>query len=127
MKKVDGRSKTSAINGEKGGRPRDRLPQDVIDRLGPPPAAPLELARWNQRMMAEVASGLMAGTIGHELADKLRAVGSSISKALPTDILVEVERLLRNDGKEMSAPTTGPTLEEVPDGEPDRAIRRTAR
>lgn len=116
-----------AEHGAKGGRPRDSLPAEVMERLGPPPSGPLDLARWNQRMLAEVAVLLMAGTIGHELADKLRALAATISKALPTDILVEVERLLRVDEKGQKAAATGTATEEVPNGEPDRSIRRSPR
>lgn len=78
-------------------------------------------------MLAEVAVLLMRGEIGHELADKLRALASTISKALPTDILVEVEKLLNSDDKDMKADVVGPPLQKVPDDEPALSIRYPTR
>ncbi len=68
---------------EGAGRPRDRLPDEVITRLGPPPATPKELRTWNARLLAEVQWLSLKGEIGTELAASIRANAGSLDRALP--------------------------------------------
>lgn len=70
---------------EGAGRPRDALPQAVIDRLGEPPKDPTELRTWNARLLAEVQWLAIKGEIGSELAATLRANAGAIDRALPTE------------------------------------------
>ncbi len=65
------------------GRPRDRLPEDVITRLGPPPQTAKELRTWNARLLAEVQWLSLKGEIGTELAASIRANAGSLDRALP--------------------------------------------
>lgn len=126
-KKIDRRAFTSAENGEEGGRPRNKLPADSLARLGPPPSEPLLLVQWHSQVLAEVSWLSMNGEIGSDLASSLRAGAGTAARLLGPDILAKVDELLKNRDNDMKAPTTGPPTEEVPNGEPDRAIRRAPR
>jgi hypothetical protein len=62
---------------------RDRLPDDVIERLGQPPPTENELHVWNARTLAEIQWLAMRGLISSELASTLRANAGAIERALP--------------------------------------------
>lgn len=62
---------------------RDRLPQEVINRLGPPPALPADLRAWNARVLSEVLRLQLSGDIGRGLAEGLRASVSALDRLLP--------------------------------------------
>lgn len=74
-------ARAARANGAK--RKRDRLPTEVLDRLGPPPATPNELRTWNAKLLAEVQWLSVHGQIGTELAASLRANAGAIDRALP--------------------------------------------
>lgn len=76
---------SAKANGEMGGRPRDRLSDEVIARLGPPPATPKELRTWNAKLLAEVQWLSLRGEIGTELAASLRANAGALDRALPAE------------------------------------------
>lgn len=65
------------------GRPRDTMPADVIAKLGERPTTFKELRLWNARFAAEIAIGEATGTIGPELAARLRVNVGAIQKLLP--------------------------------------------
>jgi hypothetical protein len=83
------RAKAPAKSGRGGarpgaGRPRDRLPAKVIERLGVPPkddAAALDL--WVRGVLAELLVLQMSGEVGTELAASLRATCGEIRRNLP--------------------------------------------
>lgn len=79
---------SSRKNGELGGRPRDRLPQEALDRLGPPPtgdeATANSLRLWNASVLAEVLHLSLKGEVGAELAATARATATALDRALPS-------------------------------------------
>lgn len=90
MPKPKKKSKPAKKHGHGGarsgaGKPRDKLPKVVIDRLGPPPKTANELRTWNAKLLAEVQWLSVQGLIGTELAATLRANAGSIDRALPVD------------------------------------------
>lgn len=127
MRKVDGRSKTSAKNGEEGGRPKARLPPESIARLGPPPTDPLQLVRWHAQVLAEVSWLSMQGELGSDLASSLRASAGTAARLLGPDVLAALDDKLNERARGLKTQVTGPPLEEVPDGQPDGAVRRAPR
>lgn len=126
-KKIDRRSITSAENGEEGGRPRNKLPEESVRRLGPPPTEPLQLVRWHAAVLAEVSWLSMQGEIGSDLASSLRASAGTAARLLGPDVLAALDDKLDERSRGMKAQATGPALEEVPDGKPDLSIRRAPR
>jgi len=78
------RRRAARQNGARSsGRPRGKLPREVIDRLGPPPADANALRAWNGRVLAEVQWLVAQGAIGVELAASLRAGAGAIDRAVP--------------------------------------------
>jgi hypothetical protein len=74
--------RAARINGR--ARKRDKLPADVLERLGPPPP-PKEtdaLRLWNARMLAEVQWLVATGKITTQLAESLRAGAGAIGKSV---------------------------------------------
>lgn len=114
---------TARENGAKGGRPRNRLPQDLLDRIGPPPDSPLQLARWASSLLAQVAWLQFQGKVADGLAATVRATVGAITRAQPTDIMAELERLLREDAGERAADDVGPQPEKVSGAGPHQALR----
>lgn len=85
-RKHDKRRVTSPKNGAKGGRPRDKLPADVIERLKAlPRVTPKEIRLWNATLLVEVQTLNLEGKISNELAASLRANAGSIDRALPAE------------------------------------------
>lgn len=121
---------SSRENGRKGGRPRAQLPPEVVERLGPPPMDPLELASWWARVHAETTWALATGGVDRELAAHLRSAAGTASRLTAPDVVGAVGRLLRDGDKQLKARDSGPELkEEEPSGQhgPARAIRCTTR
>ncbi len=113
--------------GAAGGRPKARLPDDSIARLGPPPTGPLELIRWHALMLAEVQWLTALGEIGPDIASSLRAGAGTAARLLPPDIAAALDAKIRDQDRDMKRETTGTPLEDVPPGQPDTAMRRNAR
>lgn len=65
------------------GRKREKLPADVIERLGPPPSTPDELRTWNAKLLAEVQYLSIRGLIATDLAASIRANAGALDRALP--------------------------------------------
>lgn len=65
------------------GRKREKLPDEVINRLGACPDKPNAIRVWNARLLAEVQVLSMKGKIGVDLAASLRANAGAIERALP--------------------------------------------
>jgi len=83
--------------GRRPGRPRGRRNLDDFTELGPPPADPLELARWAQRALALDLHRALTGRDNRELSQTIRATANAIVRALPVDTVIEARRLLRDD------------------------------
>lgn len=80
------RAKTSHGGSRPGaGRPRDRLPDAVIESLGEPGATPREIRIWNAKLLAQVQLLSMRGEISVDLAASLRANAGAIDRALPVE------------------------------------------
>ena len=83
------RAKTAARKASHGGRragagrKREKLPADVIARLGECPEDPNGIRVWNARLLGEVQILSMKGLIGTDLAASLRANAGAIDRALP--------------------------------------------
>ncbi len=94
--------------GKLGGRPRDKLPAEVLARLGTPAtgATAHDLRVWNARVLAEVQLLTLQGKIGHELAQTIRANATALDKSLPTD-----RDPGPDDGEEDEDDPEGPELE----------------
>lgn len=97
--------------GKRPGRPKSRLPQQVLDELGPPPDSPLQLARWATRLLTKATWLQLKGEIGTELAGNIRAFVGSITRAQQADIAAELERMLNAEAKDQETDDIGPRLE----------------
>jgi hypothetical protein len=67
------RSRAARANGARGGRPRDRLPQDLVDELAAVPAKAADLELWRLRALALLFKAQISGLVGVELAASVRA------------------------------------------------------
>lgn len=106
------RAAVARANGKLGGRPRDRLPQATLDRLGEPPQNdPLRLAAWTSQLLAEVAWLVARGEVHKELAASLRATCGAIDRAVPAATLAEIDRLMRADADAIASDDLGPQPE----------------
>lgn len=97
-------SKKSAAksNPRRTGRPRGRLPEDVLSELGrPPDDDPIAAQLWWSKLLAEVAWLLASGRIPATLAMSLRAIASSAAKALPEEIKARAARILEDEDREL--------------------------
>lgn len=99
-------AKVAAVrkNGTKGGRVRDRLPDEVIARLRAIPDGTAARRRWLVTWAAEVLIGEADGSIPPELAAKLRVGIAHVQKLLPAATVDE-------DGDEEDDEDDGPALE----------------
>jgi hypothetical protein len=100
---------------EGAGRPRDKLPTDVIARIGAPPAAdkPAALRTWNAKVLAEIQWLTINGDLPHELAQQLRANAGALERALPDE-----EREFEED-EDLDEERDGPDLSPIDDGDDD--------
>src|SRR5690242_6273287 len=113
----DKRAETARRNGRKGGRPKSRMPEESLARLGAPPADALGKARWLCALTVEVAYLLARGEIDRGLAQSLRAVAGTGARLTPPDVLAEADRVMREDARDRADDDHGPKLEEVSDGD----------
>jgi hypothetical protein len=65
------------------GRPRDRIPATVLDRLGDVPTDVRVLDTWLRRLLAEILVLQMKGEISVDLAASLRATCGEIRRGMP--------------------------------------------
>lgn len=106
------RAAVARENGRRGGRPKATLPPEVSARLGPPPVKPLELARWQQRYVAELAYLLGVGQVDRGLAGAISSVLGKSARMMPLDVLADLEDSLKLSDTLMKAPDAGPQLVE---------------
>lgn len=91
------------------GRPRDQLPAEVIDRLGPPPTNADRLRDWNARLLAELLYLQVRGLVSVDLAASIRASCGGLDRVLPAPRPPDDEDDLDDDGGD------GPEIEETDD------------
>jgi hypothetical protein len=121
------RAAAARANGSRGGRPRARLPDDVLALIGPmPTTGVLERAHWANKVLLTALDLSIRGALDKELAATIRAFAGTISRTIPLDVAAELERRLRADAEQVAEDTTGPQVEEVPHAAVE-AIRGTAR
>jgi hypothetical protein len=116
------RATVARENGRRGGRPKATLPLEVSARLGPPPEKPLDLARWQQRYVAELAYLLGVGQVDRGLAGAISSILGKSARLMPLDVMAAVEDEIKRSDALMKAPDAGPQLEEEDrDGQPGAA------
>lgn len=99
---------------EGAGRKRDRLPQAMIDRVGPVPTTAVELDLWVRRLLAELLTLQMKGEVSVDLAASIRATCGEIRRGIdkapskPSD---------GDDDDDDDEEIDGPELEEIDDEE----------
>lgn len=98
------------------GRPRSRLPDEVIKRLGPCPADPLARQHWVHAMLGEIVGLQAIGEIDSGLAAELRASISAMVRAIPMQVLIDVDERMQADEEAVEADDRGPQMEPI-DGE----------
>lgn len=99
---------------EGAGAKRYKLPDQVLERLGPPPAdRPLKMARWWVQLVAECTWLYVQGQCTSKTLDKVRAVAASAAKILPDDIRAEADRLMRQEEEQRHVDQAGPGLERI--------------
>jgi uncharacterized metal-binding protein YceD (DUF177 family) len=105
------------------GRPRDRLPQDMIDRVGAVPTTAAELDLWVRRLLAELLTLQMKGEVSVDLAASIRATCGEIRRGL--DKVPSKPAGDDDDDDDDDEEIDGPELEEVDakGGVDDGAIR----
>jgi hypothetical protein len=102
------RAKTSRENGAKGGRPRGRLPQKILEQIGPVPQKPADFDDWKFRALAALFMAQASGEVRATLGEMRR--NAAASPARSTD-----------DEEDDDEEDEGPELEEAaPD---DGALR----
>lgn len=70
--------------GKQGGRPRDRVPAEIVKALRDlPRTTPDEIRTWCQRGLAELVLLQMEGEVGQSLAQSVRATFAALERALP--------------------------------------------
>lgn len=78
------KAKAARANGKAGGRSRDRLPPEVVARIGEPPLGDeKKLRTWNASLLAQVLYLQLRGEVGGELAASIRAGVASLDRVLP--------------------------------------------
>ena len=112
------------------GRPRARLPQALLDRIGPVPADPLDQQEWYTVAIGVVQWEVMQGRPYSTILEQLHRSAKVASTMIPEAIKAKAARLLKRaeDERERDA-TAAPSDEPVPprtDGAPrNRPIRRS--
>jgi len=95
------------------GRKRDALPEESLERLGPPPMdSSLQTTRWWNKMLAELGWLRARGLVKREIAGDLRALAATAGKLVPEDLRAAVDELMREREVKMKPESQGPALEE---------------
>lgn len=98
-----GRARTPAkraaarTNGAKGGRQREKLPEQLLKELGNPPGDPLKKAAWWGRLLEVVQIGVLKGRPWIQLMRDARANAAIAAKLLPDEIKAKALQLLEQD------------------------------
>ncbi len=110
-------------------KPRSKLPQDVLARIGPPPPPtdPLARAQWASTVIGELIWLQANGLLDSELGKNLRAACSALSRATPLDVLAEIDRRMKASDDELKLDAAGPEPEKQHDEQPRGALRRQPR
>lgn len=105
-------SRAASAQRNLGGRPRSKLPDESIARLGAPPLQdPLALGTWANALLGEVAWLCAIGKLDRELASSLRASATAMQRTIPAATDAAIERFLRDEADAITADDLGPTLE----------------
>jgi hypothetical protein len=97
------------------GRKRDRLPQAMIDRVGPVPTTPAELDFWIRKLLAELLVLQMTGEVAIDLAASIRMTVAEIRKGMPSASAKPDDDDDDDDDDEFD----GPELEDIDDEDDD--------
>lgn len=120
------RAAAARTNGAKGGRPKERIPEEVLQELGEFPfGKPFEIARWWQHLLGRVALLRARGEIGVELTTTMLALAKGGQSVFPLDLTIAVEEMLRAEREAASADHGGPETEELGDARPAAAVRKS--
>jgi hypothetical protein len=92
------------------GRKRSGLPAELLERLGPPPADPLDTPGWYRRLLDEVELGVLRGEAWRELLRDLQKTAKISRDMALGEIQAELARLrLRPKAGEADAAGAVPT------------------
>ena len=91
------KGKAARKNGSKGGRPRKERHLEDFRDLGPPPAEPLQSARWVHRLLMIDLWRHVNDRGDIVLSGQLRATTTAMSKVMPLDAVVEAQRLIEEE------------------------------
>lgn len=84
------------------GRPKSKLPQEVLDTIGPIPIGnPLKQARWWTDAIGVLTLGVLEGEPWKELLETVRASAGAAGRVLPHDIVFEAARIIDADSNAM--------------------------
>jgi hypothetical protein len=101
----------------RGGRPVARLPQDVIDRLGPPPTDdPLAGARWLSSLLLELIWLECQGQAPDALGQRIRATAGAAVRAMPDHVRALLDARLRGEADGEAAEAPGQAAEAIGTG-----------
>ena len=80
------------------GRPKSKLPPEVLDTIGPIPIGdPLKQARWWTNAIGVLTLGVLEGQPWKELLETVRASAGAAGRVLPADIVFEAARIIDDD------------------------------
>lgn len=93
---------------EGAGRPRSKLPDQVINQIGSIPIGdPLGQARWYTNAIGVLTLGVLCGEPWKDLLETVRASAGAAGRVLPHDIVFEAARILEEGERDMK--NTGST------------------
>ena len=125
MTKPNAKARAARENGKRGGRPRSKLPPELLARIGEPPGGdPLALIRWCNDCLGQLTWLTMIGELDRALGATIRAFVSTIIKTVPPDLYADLERQFRQADADQNLDDLGPETE-ASDVEP--ALRAKAR
>src|SRR5688572_17163607 len=89
------------------GRPPAKLPDEVIQRIGPRPTDdPVAAAKWVSKLLLELAWLECCGLAPQKLGERVRATAGAIIRAMPDHVRAELDARIRGDdaGNDADAP-----------------------
>jgi hypothetical protein len=113
--------KANRANGRRGGRPRKADYAEIFAELEPcPEGDPLAACVWVQKILGIIMRETCQGRGNSQINADLRALAGVILRAVPTERLGEVEKLLEKATKARRKPAVkrGPETEDVAEGPP---------